>query len=274
VKGIILWELLTLEEPWKAERIDTLAQLFHNVCSGNRPKIPKNCGRRLEELIKSCWASQRNLRPHFEEIVLLLDKVLLEYRIDDTAARNLWSEYFLDPELEETVSWEHLKKVLSVVSDIEQSKFDNLSPLLMDKEKNVTIESFNCFINWFGSDFFSSDQNSCQKYLSEIQTVIFKPWFHNLIETNEANSRLAHKPKGTFLIRLSTKFKEFPFTFSFVSDSQTNHIRIKKEEIDGRSYYSIIGHNGSYRSLIDLVEALIQQYQLVDPCGSPRAIKY
>jgi len=170
VKGIILWELLTLEEPWKVEKIETLAQLFQNVCSGIRPKIPKDCARSLETLIQSCWAPERFLRPTFPEIVLLLDEVLLEYGIDDPAARGLWSEYFLDPELEETVSWKHLLIVLSDVSEIEIDKFDNLNRLLIDSEKNVTIESFNSFINWFGSDFFSS-QNSCHKYLSEILTI-------------------------------------------------------------------------------------------------------
>jgi hypothetical protein len=36
---------------------------------GKRPEIPKNCPRRLQELIQKCWAQDPTLRPSFEQIV-------------------------------------------------------------------------------------------------------------------------------------------------------------------------------------------------------------
>jgi len=100
---MILWEILTLDEPWGVEGVETIQDLTYNVCIGNRPKIPQDCAPSLEELITSCWAPERHARPSFPEIVLILDDVLLEYSIDDRLSRVFWSEYFSYPELEEEV---------------------------------------------------------------------------------------------------------------------------------------------------------------------------
>jgi hypothetical protein len=35
---------------------------------GKRPEIPKQCPRRLRELIQKCWAQDPTLRPSFEQI--------------------------------------------------------------------------------------------------------------------------------------------------------------------------------------------------------------
>jgi len=275
MKGIILWELLTLEEPWLAEGIETVPELFQHVCAGIRPKIPKDCAQSLEELIEVCWAQDRHLRPNFEEIVLLLDDVLLEYAIDVRAGRLFWSEYFSCPELEESVSWKSLKVSFSDISKIDKDEFEKFYPLLVNEEPKVTIDSFNNFINWFGSDFILP-QNRCHEAFKEIQTVISKNWFHGYIEQREANSRLAlHPEDGTYLIRLSTTQKEHPFTISMNMAGKPVHIRIKKTEEEGVTHYGIIGHSGSFRCLVELVDSLIEPLRLVKPCpNTSSSVRY
>lgn len=102
--GIILWELLTREDPF-ADHEDY--DIFVNaVCNeGERPIIPTWCPESLRALITACWDESPLKRPTFPEIVAALDDVLedaaiIEYEekvdsaIQDPAGRYLWKRYF------------------------------------------------------------------------------------------------------------------------------------------------------------------------------------
>ncbi|KAE9453746.1 hypothetical protein C3L33_14350, partial [Rhododendron williamsianum] len=69
--GIVLWELLTALTPFDNM---TPEQAAFAVCQKNaRPPLPSTCPVAFRRLINRCWSSNPNRRPHFEEIVDILE---------------------------------------------------------------------------------------------------------------------------------------------------------------------------------------------------------
>ncbi|XP_055827890.1 serine/threonine/tyrosine-protein kinase HT1-like [Solanum dulcamara] len=69
--GIVLWELLTALTPFDDM---TPEQAAFAVCQKKaRPPIPAACPAAIRKLIKQCWANNPRKRPHFEEIVTVLE---------------------------------------------------------------------------------------------------------------------------------------------------------------------------------------------------------
>ncbi|KAJ4829080.1 Serine/threonine-protein kinase ht1 [Turnera subulata] len=69
--GIVLWELLTALTPFDNM---TPEQAAFAVCQKNaRPPLPPACPMAFRRLINRCWSSNPHKRPHFDEIVAILE---------------------------------------------------------------------------------------------------------------------------------------------------------------------------------------------------------
>uniref|UniRef100_A0A6N2LIQ2 Protein kinase domain-containing protein n=1 Tax=Salix viminalis TaxID=40686 RepID=A0A6N2LIQ2_SALVM len=69
--GIVLWELLTAMTPFDNM---TPEQAAFAVCQKNaRPPLPPKCPLAYSHLINRCWSSNPDKRPHFDEIVAILE---------------------------------------------------------------------------------------------------------------------------------------------------------------------------------------------------------
>ncbi|EEF52010.1 serine/threonine/tyrosine-protein kinase HT1 [Ricinus communis] len=69
--GIVLWELLTALTPFDNM---TPEQAAFAVCQKNaRPPLPPACPPAFSHLINRCWSSNPDKRPHFDEIVAILE---------------------------------------------------------------------------------------------------------------------------------------------------------------------------------------------------------
>ncbi|CAN0890296.1 Serine/threonine/tyrosine-protein kinase HT1 [Linum grandiflorum] len=69
--GIVLWELFTALTPFDNM---TPEQAAFAVCQKNaRPPLPGTCPRAFAHLINRCWSSNPGKRPHFDEIVAILE---------------------------------------------------------------------------------------------------------------------------------------------------------------------------------------------------------
>ncbi|KAJ8944353.1 hypothetical protein NQ318_011485 [Aromia moschata] len=72
--GVLLWELLTGETPYKG--IDTLAVAYGVAVNKLTLPIPSTCPQPWRELMELCWESDPHRRPSFEQILEDLDKIV------------------------------------------------------------------------------------------------------------------------------------------------------------------------------------------------------
>jgi serine/threonine protein kinase len=94
--GIILWQLLTREEPF-AEFTELEPFIKAVAVSGYRPPIPPGTNPRLAFLISKCWHALPALRPSFSEIdTQLLPHIIVESAIQDDVGRMMWKTHFLN----------------------------------------------------------------------------------------------------------------------------------------------------------------------------------
>ncbi|XP_008192286.2 mitogen-activated protein kinase kinase kinase 11 isoform X2 [Tribolium castaneum] len=71
--GVVLWELLTGETPYKG--IDTLAVAYGVAVNKLTLPIPSTCPQPWRELMEKCWKSDPHLRPSFEQILFDLELI-------------------------------------------------------------------------------------------------------------------------------------------------------------------------------------------------------
>lgn len=71
--GVLLWELLTGETPYKG--IDALAVAYGVAVNKLTLPIPSTCPQPWRVLMEECWASDSHARPGFADILLALDEV-------------------------------------------------------------------------------------------------------------------------------------------------------------------------------------------------------
>jgi serine/threonine protein kinase len=79
--GIILWELITRQEPYGGQKGVQIA--YAAAEQGLRPKVPAYCPPEYAELMQECWAARPDDRPSFEEI---LKRLFQLKKAADTAA--------------------------------------------------------------------------------------------------------------------------------------------------------------------------------------------
>ncbi|KAK6920716.1 Serine-threonine/tyrosine-protein kinase, catalytic domain [Dillenia turbinata] len=78
--GIVLWELLTALTPFDNM---TPEQAAFAVCQKNaRPPLTSACPLAMSHLINRCWSSNPDKRPHFKEIVSILESYSKSYEQD------------------------------------------------------------------------------------------------------------------------------------------------------------------------------------------------
>ncbi|XP_058223115.1 serine/threonine-protein kinase STY13-like [Rhododendron vialii] len=69
--GIVLWELITGMLPF--QNMTAVQAAFAVVNKGVRPIIPNDCLPVLCEIMTRCWDGNPNIRPHFTEVVRMLE---------------------------------------------------------------------------------------------------------------------------------------------------------------------------------------------------------
>uniref|UniRef100_A0A0V0GA85 Mitogen-activated protein kinase kinase kinase 7 n=1 Tax=Triatoma dimidiata TaxID=72491 RepID=A0A0V0GA85_TRIDM len=73
--GIILWELIARERPFKGDR-STAYSIMWSVHKGLRPPVIRGCPRPIHVLYTRCWDKEPKIRPSMEEVVSVMDKLM------------------------------------------------------------------------------------------------------------------------------------------------------------------------------------------------------
>ncbi|KAL6077557.1 serine/threonine-protein kinase STY13 [Balamuthia mandrillaris] len=273
--GIVLWELLTREQPFAG--VTSIEALKKAVCDDSvRPTIPKSCPIALRDLIEACWRSEPGKRPTFQQMLPKFDEIIIQAVISDLAGQRLWTTHFLEllkvPWLEFVggfCAFLHMRPP-NEGTDVRFACLKSIVayPLAPEPEKKnlVKMEDFANMLCWFGPLEEGKDGVAI---LQRITTLLAQPWFFGFFSAAEAERALNKQRKGTFLIRFSSK-EPGSYSISVLDASARSKLAVKHYRVSHSPGTGYTIGNIECKSLEDIVTRYHKELGLKVSCpGSP-----
>ncbi|XP_045431208.1 mitogen-activated protein kinase kinase kinase 20 isoform X2 [Pipistrellus kuhlii] len=129
--GVVLWEMLTREVPFKG--LEGLQVAWLVVEKNERLTIPSSCPRSFAELLHQCWEADAKKRPSFKQIISILESMSNDTNLPDQCNSFLHNKAEWRCEIEETL--ERLKKLERDLSFKEQELKERERRLKMWEQK-------------------------------------------------------------------------------------------------------------------------------------------
>ncbi|XP_063743458.1 mitogen-activated protein kinase kinase kinase 20 isoform X2 [Eleginops maclovinus] len=151
--GVVLWEMLTREIPFKG--LEGLQVAWLVVEKNERLTIPSGCPSSFAELMKNCWATDSKERPMFKQILSTLESMSNDSQLPQQCNSFLHNKAEWRFEIEATL--ERLKKLERDLSTKEQELKErerrlkmwerklieqSNSPLFLPVAKKISTKSF------------------------------------------------------------------------------------------------------------------------------------
>jgi len=218
--GIILWELVTGELPWRSATNERI--IFQVSVRGDRPPLPDDIPTILHDIITQAWHQDPEKRPTFAQLLPRLEDAIFACEINHAVGGAFWKASFKDAD---QVDYEQFEKAF-VQYFFESGKFEGaqlvlncLKAVVIDHDVSspsspkVSIESFSDCLAYFGGVGQLEKRTDGLKFLQGIVSLLKVPYFHGEQTQAQAESLLApHKP-GTFLVRYSSDLGFFSISF-------------------------------------------------------------
>ncbi|XP_036598390.1 mitogen-activated protein kinase kinase kinase 20 isoform X1 [Trichosurus vulpecula] len=129
--GVVLWEMLTREVPFKG--LEGLQVAWLVVEKNERLTIPSSCPRSFAELLHQCWEADSKKRPSFKQIISILESMSNDTNLPDQCNSFLHNKAEWRCEIEATL--ERLKKLERDLSFKEQELKERERRLKMWEQK-------------------------------------------------------------------------------------------------------------------------------------------
>ncbi|XP_069081461.1 mitogen-activated protein kinase kinase kinase 20 isoform X3 [Pleurodeles waltl] len=129
--GVVLWEMLTREVPFKG--LEGLQVAWLVVEKNERLTIPSSCPASFAQLMRHCWDADSKKRPSFKQIIANLESMLNDSRLPQECNSFLHNKAEWRCEIEETL--ERLKKLERDLSFKEQELKERERRLKMWEQK-------------------------------------------------------------------------------------------------------------------------------------------
>ncbi|KAF7464827.1 mitogen-activated protein kinase kinase kinase 20 isoform X1 [Marmota monax] len=129
--GVVLWEMLTREVPFKG--LEGLQVAWLVVEKNERLTIPSSCPRSFAELLHQCWEADAKKRPSFKQIISILESMSNDTSLPDQCNSFLHHKAEWRCEIEATL--ERLKKLERDLSFKEQELKERERRLKMWEQK-------------------------------------------------------------------------------------------------------------------------------------------
>ncbi|XP_039711455.1 mitogen-activated protein kinase kinase kinase 20 isoform X2 [Pteropus medius] len=129
--GVVLWEMLTREVPFKG--LEGLQVAWLVVEKNERLTIPSSCPRSFAELLHQCWEADAKKRPSFKQIISILESMSNDANLPDQCNSFLHNKAEWRCEIEATL--ERLKKLERDLSFKEQELKERERRLKMWEQK-------------------------------------------------------------------------------------------------------------------------------------------
>ncbi|XP_040058069.1 mitogen-activated protein kinase kinase kinase 20 [Gasterosteus aculeatus] len=131
--GVVLWEMLTREIPFKG--LEGLQVAWLVVEKNERLTIPSGCPASFAELMRNCWAAEPKERPMFKQILSTLDSMSNDSQLPQQCNSFLHNKAEWRCEIEATL--ERLKKLERDLSTKEQELKEREHRLKMWEHKLI-----------------------------------------------------------------------------------------------------------------------------------------
>ncbi|XP_047137188.1 mitogen-activated protein kinase kinase kinase 20 isoform X1 [Hydra vulgaris] len=150
--GILLWEMLTREVPFKGMEGVQVAWLV--VVKEERLTIPSSCPPEFSNLLVSCWKTDPKLRPNFKQIQAIINKMLDNNALAEETNSFIRNKKDWQAEIEQTVL--RLKKMEKNLSSKEQELHERELRLLKKEQKINLVKMLNKtkLVDWDESDVY------------------------------------------------------------------------------------------------------------------------
>eukprot|EP00070_Physeter_catodon_P003174 XP_007106615.2 mitogen-activated protein kinase kinase kinase 20 isoform X2 [Physeter catodon] len=129
--GVVLWEMLTREAPFKG--LEGLQVAWLVVEKNERLTIPSSCPKSFAELLHQCWEADAKKRPSFKQIISILESMSHDTNLPDQCNSFLHNKAEWRCEIEATL--ERLKKLERDLSFKEQELKERERRLKMWEQK-------------------------------------------------------------------------------------------------------------------------------------------
>lgn len=298
--GIILWEILTEEEPFQQYMYMDATSFYNDVIvKGVRPAIPQfsplvsaphvdsmsflvssqkaaadksmvPTPETLVALISACWDPEPAKRPDMQAVHIDLENALLECQIVNPAAREFWRKNFRGGEkgsLLEEVSWYDFSMALARGAGFPLCRVGRLQSIVASGDV-VTRKLFNSAVKWFGEFFVEAGETIAD----EMVALADSDWFCGDITKDLADRWLTDRENLTFLVRSSlTDPEHFPFTISKRKNGRNLHRRVERITYDPQAaerYRVEVGGELGFITAATL-GSLVEKLQEIGNIGKP-----
>ncbi|MBN3300290.1 M3K20 kinase, partial [Amia calva] len=131
--GVVLWEMLTQEIPFKG--LEGLQVAWLVVEKNERLTIPSSCPASFAQLMRQCWETEPKKRPMFKQIMMTLESMSNDSQLPDQCNSFLHNKAAWRCEIEATL--ERLKKLERDLSTKEQELKERERRLKMWERKLI-----------------------------------------------------------------------------------------------------------------------------------------
>jgi len=199
---------------------------------GVRPSL-EGCNPILSEIIKKCWHKDTNIRPHFKELITILQNARVDINLPVDlcpTANAMWKSKFLD---RNKVEFEPMMKQLSITcgdpdSEIKKNVVALVlwpdAPIKDRANKFITLGKLAKLIKWFGK------LKAEVSMLSRMENIARQKWFFGNFSADKSEKTIRGLATGTFLVRLNVgggeAIENAPFTITAL-DSHSNFLHIR-----------------------------------------------
>jgi len=272
--GIVLFELFTGVQPYP--EIREYADFYKTVIvEESRPHIRSyaDVPEGIMDIAEQCWNPDRKKRPSMGAVVDAIFKSIVNTVMPPDEKTNpanaFWMNHFKG---QFSVPWIKFVETLKTTVTVNGAIFPVLEPFLCIPpsesipSRMMTMERFQHNFLYFGRWFESPGE----PLIDEMVKLFQAPWYFHEMDSAKAQSLLTGRAGGTFMIRLSLKDHRTPFALSWMVKGKGkichNRIyRLSHNPFDAERY-SLPGF-GSFRTINDLVIALIDSGTITEPCG-------
>lgn len=190
--GVVLWEMLTREIPFKG--LEGLQVAWLVVEKNERLTIPSGCPVSFAELMRSCWATGPKARPLFKEILSTLESMSRDSQLPQQCNSFLHNKAEWRCEIEATL--ERLKKLERDLSTKEQELKERERRLKMWERKLL-------------------DQSNSPLLLPVAQTLSTQSFYRSKTEESNSSQMSCHiTASGKTGVNLPSAMKSFGDLFS------------------------------------------------------------